>query len=138
MDSSDVEDVYDVRKATLIAIFDKNLDMVAWCRESWPVFLSFDKDKQYCDENMKEKYKGLRPIFWGMTGIHINKPSDTQMQQLTYSSYYSCNCFKGGIGLQLGRWIRTCDLWTGCVIDTVYQGETDILKYKTHSVSQMK
>ena len=45
MDSSDVEDAYDVRKATLIAIFDKNLDMVAWCRESWPVFLSFTKTK---------------------------------------------------------------------------------------------
>lgn len=44
------------------------------------------------------------------------------------ASYYSCNCFKGGIGLQLGGWIHTHDLWTGCVRDTAYQGESDIFE----------
>ena len=63
-----------------------------------------------------------------MTGIHINKPSDAQMQRQPYSSYYSCNCFKGGIGLQLGGWICTHDLWTGCVSDTAYQGDSGIFE----------
>lgn len=128
VDSSDSNDGYGIRKETLIAIFDDKLKMVLQCRESWPAFLSFDEDKKYCDESssMKKKYEGLRPIFWDITGIHMNKPSDAQMQRLTYSSYYSCNCFKGGIGLQLGGCIRTHDLWTGCVSDTAYQGESDI------------
>ena len=61
-----------------------------------------------------------------MTSITIPKPSDAQMQRLTYSSYYSSNCFKGGVGLQQCGWIIAHDFWTGCVSDTAYQEQSGI------------
>ena len=63
-----------------------------------------------------------------MTDIKTPKPDDSPLQRITYSSYYGGNRFKGGIGLQSGGWIRTHDLWTGCVSDTTYQAESGIFK----------
>ena len=69
-----------------------------------------------------------RPIFWDMTSVVCPKPSNAELQRLTWSSYYGSNCFKGGIGLQLCGWIVTHDMWTGCVSDTKYQEESGIFK----------
>ena len=77
---------------------------------------------------MRQRYNGLRPIFWDMTNISMPKAGDSQMQRLTFSSYYNENCFKGGIGLQQCGWIRTHNLWTGCVSDTSYQEKSGILE----------
>ena len=87
IDSSDVDDGYGIRKGTIISIYDNKLEMVAQCRESWPAFLWFEEDKKFCDESMKKKYEGLRPIFWDMTGMYMNKSSDAQMQRLAYSCF---------------------------------------------------
>ena len=38
------------------------------------------------------------------------------------------NCFKGGIALQTCGWIRTHNLWTGCVSDTTYQEKSGIFE----------
>ncbi len=56
-----------------------------------------------------------------MTNIKIPKPTEANLQRLTYSSYYGMNCFKGGIGLQQCGWILTHDVWVGCASDTKYQ-----------------
>ena len=97
-------------------------------RESWPEFASYEEDKENSDEKYTERYKEERPIFWDMTNIHLPKPSDAQLQRLTFSSYYNENCLKGGIGLQTLGWIRTHDLWTGCASDTCYQAQSGIFE----------
>jgi len=63
-----------------------------------------------------------------MTNLSCPKTNNQQTQRLTYSQYYSENCFKGGIGLQTCGWIITHDLWTGCVSDTCYQGKSGIFQ----------
>mmetsp|Transcript_253 Transcript_253/g.380 ORF Transcript_253/g.380 Transcript_253/m.380 type:complete len:165 (-) Transcript_253:161-655(-) len=99
-------------------IFDSKLNMVERCRDRWPAFATYEEDKEYSEEKFRERYDGHRPIFWDMTNITIPKPGESRMQRVTYSSYYAQNCFKGGIGVQTCGWIRTHDLWTGCVSDT--------------------
>lgn len=129
IDAADKQDGYGIRCATLLSIFDEKMAQVVRCRSSWPEFASFEEDKKLCEnDEMKGKYKDLRPIFWDMTSISMPKPSDATMQRLTYSPYYAANCFKGGIGLQQCGWIRVHDLWTGCVSDTKYQEESGIFE----------
>ena len=128
IDAADINDGYGIIPATLIAIFDEKMAQLDCCRSSWPAFASFEEDKEFCNETMKEKYEGLRPVFWDMTSIHMPKPSDATIQRLTFSYYYASNCFKGGIGLQQCGWIRVHDLWTGCVYDTSYQEKSGIFE----------
>ena len=109
-------------------IFDSKLAMVESCRNHWPAFATYEEDKEYSEEKFKERYVGHRPVFWDMTNITIPKPGESRMQRVTYSSYYAQNCFKGGIGVQTCGWIRTHDLWTGCVSDTAYQGTSGIFE----------
>ena len=47
-------------------------------------------------------------------------PTLSHVQRLTYSSYYSGNCGKGGVGLQFCGYIITIPLWTGGVSDSDY------------------
>ena len=63
-----------------------------------------------------------------MTSLKSPKPSNAELQRLTWSSYYGMNCFKGGIGLQLCGWILTHELWTGAVSDTRYQEGSGIFE----------
>ena len=63
-----------------------------------------------------------------MTNVHLPKPSNAQLQRATFSSYYNENCFKVAIGLQLCRFIRTHNLWTGWVSDSTYQEKSGIFK----------
>ena len=77
---------------------------------------------------MKKRYKGLHLIFWDMTSIDMPKLGDAQMQQLTYSSYFANNVFKGAIGLQQCGWIVTHNLWTRCMSDTAYQEKSGIFE----------
>jgi hypothetical protein len=128
IDAEDKEDGYGICAKTLQRVLDNKLAQVECCRASWPEFAFYNEDKKMSSEEMNEKYEGLRPVFWDMTNIQIPKPSDAQMQRLTYSTYYSQNCFKGGIGLQLCGWIRVHDLWTGCVSDTSYQSKSGIFE----------
>ena len=47
---------------------------------------------------------------------------------MTYSPYYGGNCGKGGVFLQLGRWMGVQELWVGATSDSYYQQETNIFK----------
>ena len=66
---------------------------------------------------------------WDDTNISFDhKPSDAQLQRLTYSSYYGENCAKGGVALQLCGWIRVMNLWVGVISDTHYQKKSGIFR----------
>jgi DDE superfamily endonuclease len=65
---------------------------------------------------------------WDNTGIPMFKPSDPELQRLTYSSYYAGNVFKGAIGIQLCGWITTEELYTGGMSDSEYFLKCDIIK----------
>ena len=121
-------DGFGIAKETIIRIFDSKAMMVNTCLNSWPAYASLDEDIMFGNKEMQKRYAGSRIIFWDMTSIKIPKPNDAQMQRLTYSPYYGCNCFKGGSFIQLCGWLGTHDLWTGCVSDTRYQNESGILE----------
>jgi hypothetical protein len=127
-DMADKKDGYGIHTFTLSKIFDGKAAQVFCCRLSWPVFASFEEEDLFDSKEMNERYKDHRLIFWDMTNVVIPKPSDAEMQRLSHSKYYSCNCFKGGIGLQNCGWIITHNLWTGCVSDTDYQAKSGIFK----------
>ena len=125
-DLSDKTRGYGIPRRDLLRVFDTKLAMVEKARDNWSEFASYDEDKHFSEQLFNEKYKNKHPVFWDMTNIHIPKPSDATMQRLTYSSYYRQNCFKGGIAVQTCGWIRTHNLWTGCVSDTAYQAKRGI------------
>ena len=109
-------------------IFESKQNIVKECRESWPLFASFEEDKEFSDEKYVKRYhdKKTRPVFWDMTNVKIPKPSESNTQRATYSSYYAQNCVKGGIGVQTCGWVRLHDLWMGWVSDTAYQERSGI------------
>ena len=55
------------------------------------------------------------------------KPSNPDYQRLTYALYYGHNVAKGGVCVQLCRWITTEELWTGAISDTEYFERSGIL-----------
>jgi hypothetical protein len=127
-DAESIKHGFGINQTYLRNVFKSKLDLVMVCRSSWPLFAKYKEDKKFCPESFTESYEGMRPIFWDMTNIHIPKPSESQLQRLTFSSYYGENCFKGAIGLQQCGWIVTHDLWTGNVSDTQYQEESGLFE----------
>ena len=78
---------------------------------------------------MSEKYENKRVIMWDHTNIPFCfKPSTTSNQHLTYSSYYSMNCTKGGVFLQLCGWMGVGQLWCGGISDSTYIEKEKILE----------
>ena len=54
------------------------------------------------------------------------QPSDTSLQDTTWSQYYNMNCAKGGVPLQLCGWMWADSLSTRVVSDSVYQSKCSI------------
>ena len=119
---------FGIHNKSLRKVFDRKMRLVLECRKRWPKYATFEEDKLFCDKKYLASYDGHRPIFWDMTSFRCPKPSNAELQRLTWSSYYGMNCFKGGIGLQLCGWIVTHELWTGAVSDTKYQEESGIFE----------
>ena len=70
----------------------------------------------------------MRPVMWDMTGISAYAFSNADWQRLTFSSYYSENCFKAGIFCQPCGWMGTINAWTGGVSDSDYNRRAGYLK----------
>jgi hypothetical protein len=118
-----------LHQSCLRNVFDELCSRVLDCKSSWPLYARHEEDRfLVSDPKMLEDFAGTRPIYWDMTNFPIPKPSDADMQRLTYSKYYGMNCFKGGIGLQQCGWISVQDLWTGAVSDTMYQEKSGIFE----------
>ena len=56
------------------------------------------------------------------------QPSGTNEQRLTYSMYYTANCAKGDVFLQLCGWLGVEHLLVGTTSDTHYQEHTYVFK----------
>ena len=113
-------------KDLLYRIFDQKLQLVLLCRASWPTYARFKEDEALRDPKWNEKYKGDRIIMWDDTNVPFNfKPSGAVNQRITYSAYYSQNCAKGGIFLQLCGWMGVAELWVGATSDSYYMENAD-------------
>ena len=110
-------------------VFDSKTYLILRCRSSWPVFVSLNEDKILRKEKWNDKYENKRVIMWDDTNIPFCfKPSSAKNQRLTYSSYYSMNCAKGGVFLQLCGWMGVAELWCGGISDTIYIEKEKILE----------
>ena len=114
---------------TFYHIIEHKLDLVLDCRKSWPEFASFEEDKLLRKEKWEAKYPDMRVVMWDDTNIPFTlKPSSAHLQKITYSSYYSMNCAKGGVFLQLCGWMGVEELWVGATSDSYYMEKSGILE----------
>ena len=109
---------FGMNRAFLCRVFDSKLRLVLRARESWPTYCSYKENKVLMGDKWKERYSGHRIIQWDNTDIKMHKPGSADMQRSTYSSYYSSNCAKGAVRLQLCGWMGTKCLFPGAISDT--------------------
>jgi hypothetical protein len=59
--------------------------------------------------------------FWDNTNLDfLGKPADSDVQRLTFLSYYGGTVAKAGVFLQLCGWLGGFEPWTGAISDTDY------------------
>ena len=85
-------------------------------------------------DKWKERYSGRRIIQWDNTDIKMHKPGSADMQRSTYSSYYSSNCTKGAVRLQLYGWMGTKCLFLGAISVTEYMLKIGIFNEQNECV----
>ena len=98
-------------------------------RAGWPTYCSLEEDELLRDKKWDCLQKGKRYVFWDSTNVNFRfKPTSAYEQRITYNSYYSGNCAKGGVFNQPCGWLGTHHLWSGGMSDTMYQEITGILQ----------
>jgi hypothetical protein len=108
-------------------VFRPKLRLVIEARDRWPPYASYDEDRNLRDEKWTDRYGDRRIVFWDNTNVDMPKASNSELQRITFSSYYGGNVAKGGVMLQPCGWIGVWDLWTGAVSDTDFLKKTRIL-----------
>jgi len=102
----DAERVYKINQRILRDVFARKLAMVLSTVAAWPRYIYHDEDVKLRSSKWRERYKNKRIIMWDNTNVDfLGKPTDADLQRLTYSLYYGCNVAKGGIFLQLCGWL---------------------------------
>ena len=96
-----------MNKDYLMRVFDSKLRMILRAKESWPTYCSYEEDKCLMKDKWRFRYQKERIIQWDNTNVRMKKLGNADMQRTTYSSYYSANCAKGGVMLQLCGWMGT-------------------------------
>ena len=118
-----------IEQKTLREVFEAKLKMAKRAAMSWSRFLKHHEDMALCAIRWKERYKNQRIIMWDNTNVNFTgKPTDADLQRMTYSLYYGGNVAKGGVFLQLSGWLGGWDLWLGAVSDTDYFEQAGILE----------
>ena len=117
-----------MNKQFLLRVFDSKLRMVLRAKESWPTYCSYEEDKSLMSEKWRERYKNERIVQWDNTNVRMCKKGNADMQRTTYSQYYSSNCAKGGVMLQLCGWMGTKCLFPGGISDTEYMNTSGIFE----------
>ena len=116
----DVSKEYGPNSRDVEMIISSKYSIELKARQRWPMYASYEEDKQLRKGKWNVKYANQRIVMWDMTNIDAYGFSDADLQRLTYSKYYNGNVFKGGVFTQLCGWIGTADLWPGGVSDTDY------------------
>ena len=125
----DSEKIYKINRSTTQIIFLIKLDLIKSCQQSWPRYATYLEEVILMKEKWREKYKDVRLVMWDDTNVNFAfKPGDADAQCLTYSMYYSGNCAKGGVFLQLCGWMGVEHLWVGDTSDLYYQEHTQIFE----------
>ena len=81
--------------------------MVLRARKICPTYVTYDEDKYLMSDKWKNRYKGQRIAQWDNTEVRMTKPGNAGMQRSTYLNYYSSNCAKRAVQLQLCGWMVT-------------------------------
>lgn len=134
----DVENTYGIGRSTVEEVITLKYTIINNALKSWPVYASYAEDVHLRERKSKwkEKWGGQRPVCWDMTNIVAYEFTDSNLQKMTYSSYYGQNCFKGGVFTQFCGWQGTADLWTGAVSDTDYNRRAGYLQCQQEFQSQ--
>ena len=119
---------YGMNEFFLLKVFDSKLRMILRARESWPTYCTYDEDCALMKCKWKERYDGHRIIQWDNTNVRMAKFGNADMQRTTYSSYYSSNCVKGAVRLQLCGWMGTKCLFPGGISDSEYMIKSGIFE----------
>ena len=122
------EDRYGLHSDRLKAVFDAKNKIVLKARARWPMFVTVEEDIKLRRDKYSVRYKNKQVVFWDMTNVSLPKPTDADMQRLTWSQYYFGNEGKGGVGVQPCGWMATYPLWTGAISDTDYLNNAGILE----------
>lgn len=69
-------------------------------------------------EKWKYKYEGHRIVQWDNTDVQMTRLRNADMHRSTYSSFYSSNCAKRPIWIQLCGWMGTKCLFRGDISDS--------------------
>ena len=128
----DVSKEYGPNSRDVEMIISSKYSIELKARQRWPMYASYEEDKQLRKGKWNVKYANQRIVMWDMTNIDAYGFSDADLQRLTYSKYYNGNVFKGGVFTQLCGWIGTADLWPGGVSDTDYNRKEGYLKRQEH------
>jgi hypothetical protein len=116
----DVMATWLIDRESVVAIITHKGELEDCALRSWPRFASHEEDTALRCKEKWSQYNNLRPIMWDMTNVPAYQFTDSDLQRLTYSEYYSQCCFKGGVFTQLMGWQGVGDLWTGRITDTDY------------------
>ena len=79
-------------------------------------------------EKWKDRYGSARIIQWDNTDVKMTKLGNAAMQRTTYSSYYSFNCAKGAVMLQLCGQMGAKCLFPGGISDSDYMIKSGIFE----------
>ena len=109
---------YGIKESYLRRVFDSKLRMVLCARESWPTYYLLEEDNTLMKAKQKGRYGTARIIQWDNTDVKMTKLGNATMQRTTYSSYYSSNCAKGAVMLQLCGWMVAKSLFPGGISDS--------------------
>ena len=124
----DRESEWGIGTRQIRAVIDLKAAIEVGALQSWPRFASFSEDKALRDSAKWNKYDNDRIILWDMTNVTMPQSSDAGVQRTTYSQYYSENCLKAGVGIQLCGWLLVWDLWGGGITDDQYNNKSGYLQ----------
>ena len=123
-----MKNAYGMNESYLRRVFDSKLRIMLCARESWPTYCSLEEDKKLMKKKWKDRYGSARIIQWDNTDVRMTKLGNADMQRTTYSSYYSSNCAKGAVMLQLCGWMGAKCLFPGGISDSEYMIKSGIFE----------
>jgi hypothetical protein len=127
----DARRIYKIHHQRLRKLFDIKLNMVMSTIVLWPWYAYHEEGVHLRSTDWKECYKNKRIIMWDNTNLDfMGKPTDADLQRLTFLLNYNENVAKGGVYLQLGGWLGSCEPWLRAFSDLDYQERSGVLEFQ--------
>ena len=76
----DTHKVYGPVKKKLIKFIDSKYQIEQMSRQSWPVYASYEEDKELMKNKWGMEYKNEQIVMWDMTNINAYGFSDADLQ----------------------------------------------------------